>query len=279
MAIRLTKNISSLFFSALFITTTLQAGVELKKGAPNPNDIQVAPVSRSPSANDISIRIQFPKDGAIEKKQPVHIEFRVDWFPLGIDTEMPRRREVHDSNEGQSIHVFVDDHEYFSINEALFDALDDHDQFFDQIAEKDIPFDLAPGGHIVRAFPCRSYGESLKAHQNFVAGNFYVQKKGPLSNDLNEPFLTYNEPQGTFSDDTKPILLDFYIKNCALSKDGYKVRMTIDGKNKRFLYSWTPYYIYGLPKGKHTIRLELLNPQNTVVPGSFNDVERQIFIE
>ncbi len=279
MAINLNKKAYSLFFSTLFFATTIQAAVALKEGTPNPNDIQVVSVDPSPAANDIAIRIQYPKNGTIEKKQPVHIEMRVDWFPLGIQTDLPRKNEIYDDDMGQSIHVFIDDHDYFEINEALFDAVDDHDEFFDQTAEMDVPFTLAPGAHIIRAFPCRSFGESLKSANNFISGTFYIQKKGPLAMDLKKPFLTYNEPQGSYKDTSKPILLDFYINNCTLSQDGYKVRVTIDGTNQRILYKWSPYYIYGLPKGTHTIRLELITPQNTVVPGSFNDVQKQFTIE
>ncbi len=272
------KNMYSLLFGTALLTSSLQAGVELQEGAPNPNAIQIVPVDSSPGANDIAIRIQYPKNGTIEKKQPVHLEIRVDWFPLGIQTELPRKNEIYDDDEGQSIHVFIDDREYFEINEALFDAVDDHDEFFDQIAEKDIPFTLSPGAHIIRAFPCRSFGESLKNAKNFVSGVFYVQTKSEIPVDLKKPFLTYNEPQGSYQDPSKPILLDFYINNCALSKDGYKVRVTIDGKNERFLYDWSPYYIYGLSSGSHKIKLELISPQNTVVPGLFNTVERTFSI-
>lgn len=278
MAISLNKNVYSLFFSTLILATSLQAAVELNQGAPNPNDIQVVPVEPSPSANDVALRIQYPKNGSLEKKQPVHVEMRADWFPLGIQTDLPRKNEIYDDNKGQSIHVFIDNHDYFEINEALFDAVDDHDEFFDQIAEADIPFTLEDGAHIIRAFACRSFGESLKMTKNFISGVFYMNKKGPLAMDLKKPFLTYNEPQGVYEDATKPILLDFYISNCALSKDGYKVRVTIDGTNERFLYDWTPYYIYGLPRGNHSIRLELISPQNTVVPGIFNDVKKEFSI-
>ncbi|MES2199004.1 MAG: hypothetical protein V4489_02405 [Chlamydiota bacterium] len=279
MSISLNKNVYSLFLSTLFFAASLQAAVELNEGVANPNSIQIVPVPPSPSANDIALRIQYPKKGSIEKKQPVHVEVRVDWFPLGIQTDLPRKNEIYDDDMGQSIHVFIDDHDYFELNEALFDAVDDHDEFFDQIAEMDVPFTLEPGAHIIRAFPCRSFGESLKSAKNFISSVFYIQKKGPIAMDLKKPFLTYNEPQGTYKDASKPILLDFYINNCALSKDGYKVRVTIDGLNQRFLYDWTPYYIYGLPKGSHTIRLELFSPQNVPIPGSFNHVEKKIFIE
>jgi hypothetical protein len=70
------------------------------------------------------------------------------------------------------------------------------------------------------------------------------------------------------------VLLDFYITNCQLSKDGYKVRLTIDGSDQRILTNWVPYYLYGLSKGKHRIKLELLDEKNKVVPGAYATVER-----
>ncbi len=134
--------------------------------------------------------------------------------------------------------------------------------------------------HILRAFPCRSFGESLKCDKCHIAMPFYYQDKKPtLDVDLSAPYLTYNEPQGTFEDPSQPILLDFYISNCTLSKDGYKVRITIDDGNQRFLYGWGPYYIYGLKPGTHRIQLELIDPQNEQVPGIFNDVTRTFTIE
>ena len=99
--------------------------------------------------------------------------------------------------------------------------------------------------------------------------------------DLSQPYLTYNAPQGEYPYNSKrpqPILLDFYITNCELSKDGYKVRLTIDNDVKRNLISWQPYYIYGLAPGTHKIRLELLDPQNSKVSGQFNDVQRTFTI-
>jgi hypothetical protein len=269
----------SLLFSALLPWIPMQGAVEYQEGQSNPNNIQVVPVEPTPEPDDIAIRIQYPSEGRVEKKNPVRVEMRIDWFPLGVDTDLPRKDEIFDSKSGQCLHVFVDDQDYFTVCEALFDAVDDHDEYFDQIAEFDIPFSLTPGLHVIRAFPCRSFGESLKKPKNSVAKTFYFEKKDSKTFDLNQPYLTYNEPQGSFEDPNKPILLDFYINNCTLSKDGYKVRLTIDGANQRFLYDWVPYYIYGLGKGEHTIRLELISPQNTPVAGPFNDVQKKFTIQ
>lgn len=281
MLLRKSRLFNSLLLGSMFFTVSVQAGVELKEGPSNPNDIQIVPVERSPEPGQVSLRIQYPKNQHVETEQPVEMEMRVDWFPLGYDSgNLPRRKEVANSSVGQSIHVFIDNFGYFPINEALFDALDNHDDFYDQIAEFKIPYKLSPGMHVVRAFPCRSFGESLKENNRSVIETFYYKTKEPnMDLDFSKPYLTYNEPQGNFSDHKKPILLDFYINNCALSKDGYKVRITLDGANQRFLYDWVPYYIYGLDPGTHTIQLELLNPQNEPVQGIFNNVSRSFTIE
>jgi hypothetical protein len=76
----------------------------------------------------------------------------------------------------------------------------------------------------------------------------------------------------------RPILLDFYVSNTELSPDGYRVRLTVDGKVNRTLSFWQPYYIYGLKKGKHTVRLELLDPTGQLVPGMFNNVQQSFTV-
>lgn len=273
------KRFYAIATSFFCFAVTAQAGVSFKEETANPTDIQVVPVDPTPSANDISMKLQYPKKGNMEKENPVHVEVRLDWFPLGVVSDLPRKNEIYDDAKGQSVHVFIDDHDYFEITEALSDAVDDHDEYFDQIGELDIPFSLSPGAHIIRAFPCRSFGESIKLPKSFVGSFFYMKNSSSLPADLSKPYLTYNEPQGVYEDATKPILLDFYICNCTLSKDGYKVRLTIDGTNQRFLYDWTPYYIYGLGQGQHTIQLELMSPQNTLVPGLFNNVKKTITIQ
>ena len=97
--------------------------------------------------------------------------------------------------------------------------------------------------------------------------------------DLSGPYLTYNEPSGFLNiKDKEPVLLDFYLTNAFLSEDGYFVRLTIDNKIKRKLSKWSPYYIYGLGKGKHTIRLELMDKNIEKVPGLFNDTTRSFTI-
>lgn len=247
---------------------------------PNLGEIQVVTVNPTPEPDDVELKIVFPKEGEMKSSWPIHFEARLDGFPVGTASLFDRAKEIYVEPEGQSVHIVIDDRDYFEAYEALFDALDDHDLYFDQKIDFDPPYKLSPGKHIVRMFPCRSYGESLKGPNCFAVGTFYYKNKDDknIKADLSAPYLTYNEPQGTFKAN-QPILLDFYITNCVMSKDGYKVRLTLDGKTQRTLIVWGPYYIYGLKKGTHTVKLELLDPRNNVVPGQFNTVEKKIVLK
>jgi hypothetical protein len=256
---------------------------ELEEQTPNFKGIQVVPVEPTPDPYHVETKILYPRQNEVKNSNPVRGQIKLEGYALGTDTEQPRKKEVWNDSEGQSLHIIIDNQPYVQVNEALIDALDDVEDYFDQTADFEIPFKLQPGMHVIRAFPVRSYNESVKSDKAFAASVFYFQeKKNNPQVDLTKPYLTYNEPQGEYDfkkNNPQPLLLDFYITNCDLSKDGYKVRLTIDNENMRTLTSWQPYYIYGLKKGMHRLRLELLDPQNNSVPGIFNDVTKTIVIK
>lgn len=256
---------------------------QLEAPTPNSKGIQMIPVDPTPDPNEVETKILYPKKGEVRTASPVRGQIRLEGIALGVDTDQPRKKEVWNDPKGQSLHIFIDNQPYFAVNEALIDALDDIEEYYDQTADFEIPFKLQPGMHVIRAFPVRSYNESVKSERAFAVSTFYFQeKKDHPQIDLSTPYLTYNEPQGEYDYNAKtpqPILLDFYVTNCQLSKDGYKVRLTIDNETQRILTSWQPYYIYGLKKGVHRIRLELLDPQNNSVSGLFNDITRNIVIK
>ena len=78
--------------------------------------------------------------------------------------------------------------------------------------------------------------------------------------------------------DTKKVMLDFYLVNTTLSGDGNKVRATING-SAFTIDQWLPHTIEGLPMGESTIKLELIDKDGNVVPGPFNTVERKITLK
>lgn len=242
-------------------------------------EIQVIPMERTPEPDEVEVRFAFPHVGEVKTEAPMQVQLRLEAYPLGYDSDFLRAREIQDSEEGQAIHIVVDDKKSFSINEAIDEVSENEEIDFDQTLEATIPYKLSPGLHVLRAFPVRSFGESLKGPRAFSAIYFYFDTKAktpPI--DLSKPFLTYNQPDGSYTFG-KPILLDFVLTNAQLSSDGYKVRLTIDNSDKRILTSWVPYYIYGLKKGSHTIKLELLDPQGKLIQPLFDDLERTFMIK
>lgn len=268
---------------ALILTTfcSVCSAAEYEPRAANPSEVRLVPVQPTPQAENIEVFISFPEDQRIVRKTPIEVQLRLDGYPIGNESDFARKKEIYNDRQGQSVRVFIDDEPYFSIFESFIDTLDDNNIYYEQLLTKNIPFSLKAGTHVIRAFPVRSYGESLKDTGCFKASIFYFQNQNSnvFDVDLNQPFITYNEPQGKYPYKlNRPLLLDFYVTNLVLSKDGYKVRFTIDGQNQRILTDWVPYYIYGLRQGTHTFRLELLDPQNKKVPGIFNDVEKQVVL-
>jgi hypothetical protein len=242
-------------------------------------NVRVVPMKPTPEPDEVEVLFAFPTEGEVKTENPVIAQLRLEAYPLGFMSDFPRAREIRDSNEGQAIHIIVDGKHHFDVNEAIDDISENEEINFDQIIEVTIPYNLKNGIHILRAFPVRSYGESLKGPSCFASSYFYFghAEKNP-SIDLSKPYLTYNTPEGEYKDG-QPILLDFYVINTQLSKDGYKVRLTIDGSDKRILTDWVPYFIYGLKKGSHKIKLELLDPQDKVLAPLFNDLEQTIILK
>lgn len=244
-------------------------------------EIRVLPVKRTPEPETAILALQVPKLGQAVGGNPVWIQARVDGFALEADSQFDRASEIVNSKLGQTIHVVIDDKPYFPINGPSVDPFNEQGWYYDQFYKFTVPFKLANGLHTIRMFLARSYGESLKGQNMFFAGYFFIGDDCDASEAsiLTKPYLTYNEPsnKGCLLEG-KPILLDFYVTNTELSPDGYKVKMVLDGEIERIFTSWQPYYIYGLKRGKHSIRLQLIDRKGQVVAGSFNDVQESFTV-
>lgn len=265
----------------LFTACMLVLGASLDKSiGHNTSGIRTMPVARTPESNTIALRIAIPKEGQVVSN-PAWLQFRIEGFALGAgSSQFERAAEIANTKMGQTIHVIIDNHPYFPVNEPAIDPFDEAGYFYDMSYKVEIPYRLKEGMHTIRMFPARSFGESLKGDRTYVAIPFYIgERKDNPQMDLSQPYITYNEPSSRmYLTENKPILLDFYVSNTELSSDGYKVRLTIDGKVNRTITSWQPYYIYGLKKGRHTVRLELIDEMGKVAPGIFNVVEETITV-
>ena len=101
----------------------------------------------------------------------------------------------------------------------------------------------------------------------------------PAKAIFSKPMLFYSRPKGTCTGiETDAVLLDFYLVNCDLSKDGYKVKANING-NEFILNKWCGYFMEGLPIGETNIKLTLLDKNGKQVDSPYSYSERKITLK
>ncbi len=212
---------------------------------------------------DLSLRILSPSEGQTLEEGEVSARLEVQGFQLGVPTPGVAERGLAFSEDGQHVHVIVDNRPY----QAIYDLSDPVELN-----------DLEPGAHVLRAFPSRSWHESVKLPGAFAATTFFVgDTAGTAPADLDAPLLTYSRPKDSYEGaDADSIMVDFYLANVELEEGGHTVRLSVDGEPVYEMTRWVPHYILGLPAGTHWIRLQLLDPDGQPVPGAFNDTEREI---
>ncbi len=230
-----------------------------------PTELRIVAGENSPAPADPKLIVITPASEEIVQTDSVIVKVKLDGFELQSPTAGEVEKGIAYSKEGQHIHVIIDDKPYM----AMYTP-----EGFSVGA-------LSEGVHTLRAFPSRSWHESIKAPHAFVAHTFYVKTKtGDIVHDPIAPLLTYSRPKGEYKGaDAARILLDFYVSNCELGPDKFKVIATIDGALTDTLTQWVPYFIEGMPKGEHTIHLRLIGPDGKPVAGPFNDVERKITVD
>jgi len=182
--------------------------------------------------------------------------FLVDDYELGIQTNKEFDYNLANSAKGQHIHFIVDNGPYSA-------------HYTDNFSKK------LEEGNVVLAFLSRSYHESVKNNQAYV-----LTQIGDKNNiDISREFLFYSRPKGKYSgNDTKKLLLDFYLVNTNISSNGNKVRATINDV-EFIIDDWSPYYIEGLPLGEVTIKLELIDSKGNLIETPFNPSLRTVILE
>ena len=182
--------------------------------------------------------------------------FEIENYELGAQTINNVNNDLANSAKGQHIHFIVNNGPYSAHYNQDFSA-DVND------------------GDVVLAFLSRSYHESVKNPNAY----FLTQFGENQSYDLTNEFLFYSRPKGTYKgNDTKKLLLDFYLVNTDISPTGNKVKATINDV-VFFIDEWTPYYIEGLPLGEISIKLELVNNDGVLIETPFTPSERTVILE
>ena len=182
--------------------------------------------------------------------------FEIENYELGAQTINNVNNDLANSTKGQHIHFIVNNGPYSAHYNQDFSA-------------------YVNDGDVVLAFLSRSYHESVKNPNAY----FLTQFGENQSYDLTNEFLFYSRPKGTYKgNDTKKLLLDFYLVNTDISPTGNKVKATIN--DVVFLIDeWTPYYIEGLPLGEISIKLELVNNDGVLIETPFTPSVRTVILE
>ena len=178
-------------------------------------------------------------------------------YKLGERTTDSVAKMCANSAKGQHIHLIIDNEPYAAKYVRQFD------------------YDVDDGEHHLLAFLSRSYHESIKTNGANVALKVTVEDKTITTTEpIKEPMLFYSRPKGTYvGDDTKNLMLDFFLKNVDISAGGYRVKANINGV-ETMIDTWQPYYLNGLPMGENTIELSLIDAEGNIVDTPLNPVKR-----
>ncbi len=232
-------------------TKTADKMIETMGGNSIGNGMTIKPFTESVAFPDASISSVNYTNGVFT------FGVRGDKYKLGKQSTDAPAKMCANSAKGQHIHLIMNDSPYAA-------------KYVNQF-EHDVP----DGDHHMLAFLSRSYHESIKSNGASVALKVNVENKSIVKTEqIKEPMLFYSRPKGNYvGNDTKNLMLDFFLTNVNLSADGYKVKADING-TETIITDWQPYYLNGLPMGENTITLTLIDKDNKKVDTPLNPVSR-----
>ncbi|HEX5887504.1 MAG TPA: hypothetical protein VFY61_02325 [Pyrinomonadaceae bacterium] len=103
-----------------------------------------------------------------------------------------------------------------------------------------------------------------------------------LKVDPSKPLLIFNLPNGKTFRQGEEVAIDFSLANAVLKGDGgeYRVRYIVDDEDMKWIDRWEQVVLTGWLPGKHTIRLELVGPDNWPYRnGDYNVVTHEITVQ
>lgn len=214
----------------------------------------------SPDFPEAELSMLAPTSPTMEAGD-VEFAFKVENYNLKDQTKNAGENGLANSHHGQHVHFILNNGPYSAHYEDAF--------------SKELP----QGEHLVLAFLSRSYHESVKNENSYTLAKLSVgepTEDQKLDVDFEAPHMFYSRPKGTYkgAEETDKVMLDFFLLNAKLAEDGYKVKVTINGKDEFTVTKWAPYVMEGLPLGENMVALELIDAEGNYVEGPFNKVER-----
>jgi hypothetical protein len=248
--------------AAIACTAFIGLSFQTSKPLQEKNGLKLYELKGSPDYPDAELRLISPADGDMLNEGIDSFKFEVKNYTLGMQTPDADQKMCANSAKGQHIHFIMDDAPYVASYSPTIGA------------------DMKSGHHVLLAFLSRSYHESLKHAKSYILKEFNVVAGTKGDFDAKAPHVFLSRPKGEYigAKETGKVMLDFYLVNCDLSPNGYKVRATING-TAFTLTKWEPYLIEGLPLGKSTVKLELLDKAGELVKSPFNGKEREFTLK
>ena len=102
-----------------------------------------------------------------------------------------------------------------------------------------------------------------------------------LKVDPEKPLLILNLPEGKTFREGEEVVLDFSLANAKLKGDGgeFRVRYIVDDEEMRWIDRWEQVVLTNWQPGKHTIRVELVGPDEWPYKnGDYNVVQREFTV-
>jgi len=253
------RSITSFFiFLALFLVACQSSDQQSNAGSGVDKDASARADGKKYRLTPVNSTVQYP-DAKIEYGyfSNGQFAFNVSNYQLGQQTADAGSLMCANSAQGQHIHLIFDDEPYAARYSNVFD------------------FNKEDGRYYMLAFLGKSYHESIKTPTAYVAHRVSVRDNSIYArSDIKDPVLFYSRPKGTYvGKDAEKVMLDFYLLNCDLEGQAYKVLADINGE-QHLISKWQSYYIEGLPFGENTIKLTLIFNSGEVVPTKLNPVTR-----
>lgn len=226
--------------------------------------INIVPVAGSPDFPNAGLGIKDVKSEMVGTDSvKITINYSVSNYELKMQTSDASTKDCNNSKDGQHIHFIMDNAPYVALYEPTH-------SFTVPVNSK----------HYVMSFLSRSYHESIKNDKAGVLYYFSVDDKGKLTklSASTTPMVFYSRPKGEYiGDDTKNLLLDFYVWNGKLGADSSsnKIKATINGKDF-VIDTWQPYFIQNAPMGELNVQLQLLDKNGSPLSGDNTSVTRTV---
>ena len=231
--------------------------------------VALASVTPSPDFPGAALSIASVKAEKVGKDSAkVSFAFDVKNYELKMQTSDNGTKMCNNSDKGQHIHFILDNGAY----KALYEPKN----------EVTLPNDGKE--HYLMAFLSRSYHESIKTKGAAVVYHFKIDEKGNLKklDDPKTPMLFYIRPKGDYmGKDVTNVLLDFYVWNCSLAPDGYKVKAEISNEAipaqqlTATIDKWEPHFIQNLGLGKCKVALSLMDKDGKTIDGPMTAASRE----